>query len=543
MDQNKLDQINSALSIMQRRGEPTLALRQYARTYGEVLRGQSGYLSEADINAVKDLPLFKDFSAAEINSFTQTGQTGLSRAVIFIGNGGLATGMPANPQGDAKVKNLLEVKPYITFFDVRVAQSETGGYGITYMNSPNTAASTDDYMRREHSDFEYDSFTQGNYLKVNNEADYTPKTGNSEKDFNPGGTGAFYTSILTEKRIDASGKEVSLLDYWIDTLGLEWGFFVNGDNLCANLDPTLLGYFMQRYEKTGASMLMEVCIRTPNDKKGGHLVLSRVDGKMVLTLRETAMVDPTDIDVRSLPANLADKFLDAAGNLRDKETVLKALNELTKAEKEQIHTMGEDIELYKFFNSNNLWFHLPTLRDTLNKYTGVVPLAIVKNVKGEVVQLETVIGTIISLMPNAEAVVVGKERFGPSKKFRELFLLRSDSYILQENGEFRINPAHQQADGTYKLPVVDLDEKYFGNEIDFNKRTDIKNMPSLVNASSLTVKGDVRFGPGVVLAGEVIIDNPSNKPLYLENIKIGFVGSRTAVSFDGEKITKSQGKN
>jgi UDP-N-acetylglucosamine pyrophosphorylase len=197
-----------------------------------------------------------------------------------------------------------------------------------------------------------------------------------------------------------------------------------------------------------------------------------VEGDQRLTLREGGQVSPDDIDPQT-------------GK-----------------------TYGEDINLHKFFNTNNLWYYLPTLLQILKQYDGVLPLSLVLNPKGDLYQLETVIGTIINLIPGAGAVVVGKSRFAPVKKYDDLFLIWSDAYILDEAGNMNINPRRDQI----LLPVIKLDKDYFGDPESFAARIDINNVPSVINAASLTVKGDVSFGKNVKIIGDVIIENNTGRP-------------------------------
>jgi UTP--glucose-1-phosphate uridylyltransferase len=61
---------------------------------------------------------------------------------------------------------------------------------------------------------------------------------------------------------------------------------------------------------------------------------------------------------------------------------------------------------------------------------------------------------------------------------------------------------------------ISLDPKYFAHFDQFSRRFE-KGIPSLVNCEKLTIVGDVWFESGVVLKGEVAIENYSDQPLFI----------------------------
>jgi UDP-N-acetylglucosamine pyrophosphorylase len=490
MSDDKIEKIRQGLNIMQADKHPELAGRQYSRVHGQALNGDEGFILEQNIQPVASLPKIADLSAEEQAHYRAIGLANLPKAAVVKGNGGLATGMKLD-----KAKNLMEVKPGVTFLDVIARQTVRDNINLVLMNSDSTDRDTKEYLEQNHAGFAYSSFVQGRFPKL--DKDLQPVTGLGAAGFNPSGTGGFYTSLFTEQRANAKGEVLSLLESLISD-GNEWMFFSNGDNLAATVDPVLLGYMIENK----LPFMMEVAERTPSDMKGGHLVYTAVDGEQRLTLREGAQVNPGDIDPRT-------------GK-----------------------TYGEDINRHKFFNTNNLWYHLPTLLEALKQYDGVLPLSLVLNPKGDMYQLETVIGTIINLIPGAGAVVVGKDRFAPVKKYNDLFLIWSNAYVLDADGNMRINP---RFDGN-PLPVIKLDEKYFGTPEDFKTRVDINNVPSRINASSLTVKGDVFFGKNVIIAGDVIIENNTGRPQRIPEGTTLSGHSDKVLSWDenGKIVTKTK---
>lgn len=92
---------------------------------------------------------------------------------------------------------------------------------------------------------------------------------------------------------------------------------------------------------------------------------------------------------------------------------------------------------HKYFNTNNLWVNLPSLKATLDESKGVLQLPLIKNKKTvnpresdtpAVFQLETAMGSAIECFNDAGAVVVPRDRFAPVKTCNDLFALRSDVY-------------------------------------------------------------------------------------------------------------------
>lgn len=77
-------------------------------------------------------------------------------------------------------------------------------------------------------------------------------------------------------------------------------------------------------------------------------------------------------------------------------------------------------------------------------------------------------------------------------------VLRSDAYGLSPG--WTVEPA------VSPVPLVKLDDAFY-KLVDRFERL-VPRVPSLVRCKSLTVKGAVRFGPGVVVEGEVTIEAP-----------------------------------
>ena len=96
----------------------------------------------------------------------------------------------------------------------------------------------------------------------------------------------------------------------------------------------------------------------------------------------------------------------------------------------------QNIALYKYFNTNNLWIDLKALQWYLLTEDGTILLPLIVNPKvvdgTPIYQLETAMGAAISLFKNSRAVVVPRTRFSPVKKNNDLLAIWSDLYELND---------------------------------------------------------------------------------------------------------------
>ncbi len=114
-------------------------------------------------------------------------------------------------------------------------------------------------------------------------------------------------------------------------------------------------------------------------------------------------------------------------------------------------------------------------------------------------------GAAIASFPGAGLLQVPRTRFVPVKTTDDLLLLRSDAYRLGD--EFRvelvpIRPARTAISRSWRSTSA-----YFGMIDDFEARMPA-GPPSLREAERFVVNGDVSFGAGVVVRGDVEIDAP-----------------------------------
>ncbi|CAA9536481.1 MAG: UTP--glucose-1-phosphate uridylyltransferase [uncultured Solirubrobacteraceae bacterium] len=443
------DGLTAAIEKMQAEGLGEAAVDTF-RHYYELLRsGEGGMLPESALEPVEDVP---DLSSLPDDAAGDA----LDQAVVLKLNGGLGTSMGMTP-----AKSLLEVKDGLSFLDVIVRQvlalrRETGArLPLVLMNSFNTR---DDSLAALHAHESVDveglplDFVQNKVPKIRAD-DLMPVEwpANPAQEWAPPGHGDLYTALVTSGMLD------TLLEQ-----GFRYAFVSNADNLGAVFEPRILSWFAREE----IPFLLEVTDRTEADRKGGHVARRREEGGLVL--REVAQTPEEDVEA------------------------------------------FQDIARHRFFNTNNLWLDLRALREVLDVQGGVLGLPMIVNRKTvdpgdasspEVIQLETAMGAAIDVFDDAQALRVSRERFVPVKTTSDLLVVRSDAYVLDDAQRLVLAPGRDAA------PLVSLSSEYklVGG---FDERFP-KGPPSLVEASRLTVEGDVTFGAGVVVRGSASVTGPS----------------------------------
>ncbi|MGI9097247.1 MAG: UTP--glucose-1-phosphate uridylyltransferase [Solirubrobacteraceae bacterium] len=443
------DELQAALDKMRADGVAELGIATFAHYFERLRAGDAGVLAEAEIEPVDELP-----DADELPSDEEGARAALDRTVVIKLNGGLGTSM-----GMTAPKSLLEVKDGLTFLDVTVRQildlRERTGARLPFvlMNSFATRdaslAALAPYDALPVAGVPAD-FVQSKVPKLAAD-DLAPVSWPDDPalEWAPPGHGDLYPALSSSGMLDA------LLD-----AGYEYAFVANVDNLGAVMEPRILAWFARER----ISFLMEVADRTEADRKGGHLA-RRADGGFVL--REVAQTPDEDLEA------------------------------------------FQDIGRHRFFNTNTLWIDLRALAAVLEERNGVLGLPMIVNRKtvdpGDsaspaVYQLETAMGAAIDVFDGARAVRVPRTRFAPVKTTNDLLALRSDAYVLHEDGRIALAP-DRAGEGA---PLVDLDPEHFKLLRDFDARFPA-GAPSLVACERLTVRGDVAFGAGVVVRGTVTV--------------------------------------
>ncbi|MFX6575096.1 UTP--glucose-1-phosphate uridylyltransferase, partial [Acinetobacter baumannii] len=108
---------------------------------------------------------------------------------------------------------------------------------------------------------------------------------------------------------------------------------------------------------------------------------------------------------------------------------------------------------------------------------------------------------------HAIGINVPRSRFLPVKASSDLLLVQSDLYTLCDGNVSR-NPARANPAN----PSIELGPE-FKKVADFLSR--FKSIPSIIEVDSLKVTGDVWFGAGVVLKGNVTIAARSGEKLEI----------------------------
>ncbi|MBK1833758.1 UTP--glucose-1-phosphate uridylyltransferase [Roseibacillus ishigakijimensis] len=427
------------------------AIGAFERGYQLLASGEKGLLGEESIHPADSVPNYLSVASEHPEWQPEL----LAKTVVLKLNGGLGTGM-----GLQKAKSLLEVKDGETFLDLIAQQiahlrEETGAHvRFLLMNSFSTSEDTLAALQGGPLEGEEVEMLQNKVPKIE-AATLAPVAWPADPDHEwcPPGHGDLYPALV------GSG--------WLDRLladGIEYAFVSNSDNLGATLDAGLLSWFAE----SGAPFAMEVTRRTEADKKGGHLAVRKDDDRLVL--REVAQCPEADLD------------------------------------------FFQDISRHQYFNTNNLWLHLPALKEALEAANGVLPLPVIQNAKTvdprdkdstRVYQLETAMGAAIECFEGALAVEVPRSRFAPVKTTSDLFALRSDAYEKRPDGSVGLVPARAG-----KPPVVKLSSEY--KLVD--SLTQLGQVPSLVEANSLTVEGPVAFAPGVIITGDASFTNCGEIP-------------------------------
>lgn len=436
-----------AVEKMKQAGVSPAAISVFSHYY-QVLEGEhTGFIPEETISPLTSV------DRLEANQVSpEQGQAALAKTVMIKLNGGLGTSM-----GMDKAKSLLPVRAGLSFLDIICQQvlAARKEYGVSlpliFMNSFRTQADTLAALQR-HPGMEVAGlpldFLQNQEPKLRAD-DLTPVSWEQDPSLEwcPPGHGDIYTALY------GSG----LLDKLI-AAGYRYGMTSNSDNLGATPDAQIAGWFAA----SGAPYAAELCVRTINDRKGGHLAIRKVDGQLIL--RDTAQTPPEQMDYFT------------------------------------------DEHRHPFFHTNNLWFDLVKLRDSLVENNAVLGLPLIANHKTvdpadpespAVIQMETAMGAAIASFKGATAILVPRSRFLPVKTTNELTLLRSDLYDLDAN--YHLSKINDQE------VAVDLDSRFFKKISDFEARFP-HGVPSLREATAFKVTGPFTFAEDVKVKGQVNLE-------------------------------------
>lgn len=432
--------------------DPT-AIEAFLHYYRLVEAGADGIVPEDSIESLT-LDRLSDVEVSE-----EQAREALAGTVIIKLNGGLGTSM-----GMTRAKSLLPVREGLTFLDIIARQvlASRARYGVrlpllfmdSFRTHEDTVAAMGHYPGIRIDGLPID-FLQNMVPRLWLE-DLTPVRwpADPSQEWCPPGHGDLYTALVGTGLLERLAEK-----------GYQRVFVSNADNLGAVPDPRVAGWFAA----SGAPFALEAVRRTASDRKGGHLARRRADGQIVL--RESAQTAPEDMEALA------------------------------------------DLSRHRYMNTNSLWFDIPAMQDKLAQTDGLLELAMIRNVKNvdpadprtpKVLQLETAMGAAVEVFEGATAIEVERDRFVPVKTTNDLLVLRSDCYRLDE--DFVL---HQVPDA---IPFVDLGSHY-RVLADYEQRFP-HGAPSLVDASSLSVRGDWTFGQGVTVKGAVAV-SAEGSPGYI----------------------------
>ncbi|MDO5064298.1 MAG: UTP--glucose-1-phosphate uridylyltransferase [Actinomyces bowdenii] len=438
--------LSRAQAKMREAGVAAEAIDVFSHYYRALEEGATGLIPEDTIEPLTSIDSIEDVQVDQ-----DAAREALGRTVLIKLNGGLGTSM-----GMDRAKSLLPVREGRSFLDLLVAQVRAAreAHGVSlpliFMNSFRTRRDTLEALAA-YPDLAIPGlpldFLQNQEPKLRQD-DLSPVEWpvDPELEWCPPGHGDIYTALMASGVLDALIEQ-----------GYRYAMTSNSDNLGAAPSARIAGWFAA----SGAPYAAEMCRRTPADVKGGHLAVRTRDGRIIL--RDTAQT----------PA-------------------------------EEMHYFTDQFR-HPFFHTNNLWFDLQVLRETLVERRGILGLPLIKNTKTvdpadpgstPVVQIETAMGAAVEAFEGATAIEVPRSRFLPVKTTNDLLLLRSDAYELDDAGLLTqvARPAC----------TVSLDSRFYKTIKDFEARFP-HGAPSLRGAVSFTVAGDWTFGEGVVATGQAAV--------------------------------------
>lgn len=442
-------------------GAPALIVEAFLDNMRRWNAGDLGVIPGATLGDLGTLARFEDLDESDASADEAIRQT-----VVIKLNGGLGTSM-----GLEQAKSLIIAKNGQSFLDIIVQQIDflrtrcRAPLPLLLMNSFSTDADSLAAIEKGHPGFGNPgglplAFCQHRVPKLDIATRHPVLWAeNPTLEWCPPGHADIYYALQTTGLL-----ERLLAD------GFRYAFVSNADNLGALLHRGILGHIARQR----TPFLMEVTARTDSDRKGGHLARSQDSGRLLL--RESAQC----------PDDETDAF--------------------------------QDIHTYSLFNTNNLWLNLEALHAMLQAIHGLPQLPLIVNRKTvdptlsdspAVVQLEAAMGSAIACFEGADALVVPRFRFAPVKTTNDLLAIRSDLYRLGSEHQVALHPRRFGPP-----PDIQLDPRFYKNITDFEQRF-AKGAPSLLHCDSLRVDGDIHFGAGIRIEGDVHLRNPTDTPAHM----------------------------
>ncbi|MDQ7782732.1 MAG: UTP--glucose-1-phosphate uridylyltransferase [Desulfomonilaceae bacterium] len=431
---------------MESRGIGTPHIERFLQMVRRVRADDAAHVPLSGVSAPDaDLLLSPPSNAEDLRALHDRGVSLLSQAVVIKLNGGRSTTM-----GGEVPKGALTAKDGLSYLEIIIHQMRCFErqwqvhVPLVLMNSFFTHAATMEIVNR--ADFPVLTFLQNPVPRLVEDT-LAPLSTGTDEDWAPAGHGDVYTGLLLSGLLEKLRSE-----------GRRWAFISNLDNLAAHLDPFIPGLM----ERDDIEFLLEVTDRTAHDRKGGTLVV-RNGG---LYLLEIAQVSDADRDL----------FM--------------------------------DVNLFRVFNTNNVWVDLDALDPVVRGNS--LDLPIIRNRKTvagtRVIQLETAMGAAIGSFDRSRGLRVGRDRFFPTKKVEDLFVLQSDACVLDSLFRLRKNP--ERSESLSHRPAVSFSPEFLDSPLRMTDRFADPSSVSLVDAESLWVSGDVFFERDVKIEGNVKIVPP-----------------------------------
>ncbi|KAA6400665.1 MAG: UTP-glucose-1-phosphate uridylyltransferase [Streblomastix strix] len=415
----------------------------------------------------------------------------LSKIAIVKLNGGLGTTMGlSGPKSTIVIRNRKNFLQ-LTFEQVmHINKQYQVNIPIVIMNSFYTEVQTQEFVK-QFPKLNIICFNQNQFPRLNRETLLPIAQSRDAPDeyWYPPGHGDIYDCL----------HHYGTLDQLIGQ-GIEVLFLSNIDNLGATPDDRIMRQFLNPQKSKDANntdILIELTSKLPVDVKGGTVInypLSDGSNQMGFKLLEIAQV----------PADHIDEF--------------------------------KSVRVFSVFNTNNVWIRTGFLKKTLE--TENLKLDVIQNPKNipglpPILQLETACCAIVSCAKRIEIVHVHRLRFIPTKTCADLMLLMSDYYELlpYPNGEQQQDDKEQkekdQTEAKQEPCFLHVSKKrnfhtttpsislgpFYSTITDLQKRC--PHIPSLVDMEGLTVVGDVSFGSGVCIKGQVAVVAPTGQKLIL----------------------------
>lgn len=439
--------LTAARTAMEERGIDPVAIRAFERFYGLLAGGAQGLIPEETIDPLTDVQSLDGLGATEDER-----REALAKVAVIKLNGGLGTSM-----GLTGPKSVLPVRGELTFLDIIARQvlALRARYDVALplllMNSFRTRAESLAVLAA-YPDLAVEGlpldFVQNAEPKLTADTlEPVSWPADPSLEWCPPGHGDVYSAL----------QGTGVLDQ-LRAKGIRYIFLANADNLGATCDPDIAAWLLAE----GVPYAAEVCERTANDRKGGHLAVRKSDGQLIL--RESAMVAPGE-----------DHFF-------------------------------QDNIYHPLFHANNLWVDIDVLSGLLAERDGVLGLPIIVNRKTvdptdksstKVIQIESAMGTAVEVFAGSRAIHVPRDRFRPVKSTNELLLVQSDVFDLDDDANLVSQIDHAE-------PSVLLSSPY-AMVPGFRQRFP-EGVPSMRECTSLTVTADATFGADVTCIGDVVVD-------------------------------------